>query len=75
MWCESGENAWKPPSTVACIIPFMPPAPLLLAHTHTHSHAHTQRQELQPGVEVLVQAADVCNKSAMERAVREHVSR
>jgi hypothetical protein len=37
-----------------------------------------QRQQLQqqaPRVDVLVVAADVCNKAAMERAVREHVSR
>jgi hypothetical protein len=37
-----------------------------------------QRQQLQqqaPRVDVLVVAADVCNKTAMERAVREHVSR
>lgn len=37
-----------------------------------------QRQQLQqqaPGVDVLVVAADVCNRAAMERAVKEHVSR
>lgn len=37
-----------------------------------------QRQQLQqqaPKVDVFVVAADVCNKAAMERAVKEHVSR
>lgn len=37
-----------------------------------------QRQQLQqqhPKLDVLVVAADVCNKAAMERAVKEHNSR
>jgi hypothetical protein len=36
---------------------------------------HQQLQQQHPKVDVLVVAADVCNKAAMERAVKEHNSR
>jgi hypothetical protein len=32
-------------------------------------------QQQAPGVDVMVVAADVCNTPAMQRAVREHISR
>lgn len=34
-----------------------------------------QLRQQQPQLDVLVVAADVCNKAAMERAVQEHISR